>query len=143
MRTDPPAGSRDERLDRVIAAREARDIASLIDALNDTDSLIRGSAARSLGLLGDPTAVEPLLRLLDANDDGLRVNALRALRGIGDDAAVPGVYEVASGPSPLGVKTSAILTLGSLGDRRAVGLLTSLLTGDLAEAMRVPSSSTM
>lgn len=126
-------------------ARERGDVEYLIAALSDTDTWVRGSAARSLGVLGHPAAVAPLIRLLRASDDGLRVNALRALRRIGDARAAPAVYEVAASSStPLGVRFSAMLTLAGLGDRRAVGLLVSVLTEpNLDGQLAIPASATL
>lgn len=46
-----------------------RDLDALTTLLEASRPLTRVSAASALGDLGDPTAVEPLLRCLRANDD--------------------------------------------------------------------------
>jgi HEAT repeat protein len=125
----------------VRGARQRGDVAYLVAALSGSDSLTRGAAARSLG---HTKAVKPLIRSLRSSDDGLRVNALRALRRIGDESAIPAVHKLATGDGALGVRVSAMLTLGSLGDRRAIELLASLLVDpDLDEAAQIPGSSTL
>jgi hypothetical protein len=114
-----------------VAAREARkrgDVDFLLELLTDTDWLARSAAAQNLGKLRDPRAVPALARCLQAADDGLRISALKALAKIGDPSVLPNVFETATGDESFGVRATAAETLGRLGDRRAISVLTRLLT---------------
>ncbi len=114
----------------VIAARNARDrgdVDSLVALLADTDQLARWAAAQNLGDLGDPRAVGPLIRCLQAADPGLQISALKALARIGDPTVTEEVFDVASGDAPFGVRAEAAATLGSLGDARAAKLIGAML----------------
>jgi HEAT repeat protein len=134
--------------DRVRAAKRDRDVDYLIAALRDPE--FRKMAARYLGDVGDERAAKPLLQLLDAADDGLRATALRSLGRLRVAEALPRATELASkGPSlvrswavsaigEIGstasvdlliayledddfiVRRAAAVTLGELGDPRAV-----------------------
>ena len=54
-------------------------IHTLIELTQESDPDIVKHAAALLGKIGDPNAVEPLLRLLDNNDPFIRFSAARAL----------------------------------------------------------------
>ena len=61
------------------------------------------NAARALGKLGDPAAIDDLLATLEDDDDGLREAAARALGELHAEAAVaPLVRRLASGPRAAG-----------------------------------------
>jgi HEAT repeat protein len=114
-----------------LAAREARergDFDFLLSLLRDTDWLGRSAAAQNLGELGDPRAVPPLLKCLQAKDEGLRVVALKALARIGDPSAIPDIHSIATSDDTFGVRSTAAETLGRLGDPRAGKLLGMLLS---------------
>ena len=64
---------------------------------NDRDSAIRVDAARSLGELGDPRAVEFLITAM--GDEDIRPSAIEALGKIGDRRAVPALTRVVIGTS--------------------------------------------
>jgi HEAT repeat protein len=109
-----------------VAAYEARqrdDVDFLLRLLASGDQLGRSAAAQSLGDLRSERAVEPLVRCLQATDEGLRVSALKALAKIGDTSVVPQVFEIATGEDSFGVRATAAETLGRLGDRRAASVL--------------------
>jgi hypothetical protein len=61
-------------------------IRALLDALADPRT--RAAAARQLGGVG-PAAVDPLVALLEAPEEGRRWAALRALGEVGDPRAIP------------------------------------------------------
>jgi HEAT repeat protein len=87
-----------------------------------------------------------LVRLLEANDDGLRVNAIRALGRIGDPGAAPALHELArASQTPVGVRASAALALAALGDRRAIPILSRIASDPtLGEQLRtIPTASTL
>ncbi len=113
-----------------IAAREARergDVDFLLSLLTDTHRLGRLAAAQDLGELRSKRAVGPLVRCLQAADEGLQVSALKALAKIGDRSVVPEVFEVATGEDSFGVRATAAETLGRLDDRRAASVLGAML----------------
>jgi HEAT repeat protein len=116
----------------VRAIREARqrgDVEYLVQAAaREAEPIARSGAIRSLGLLGDRAAVEPLLRIvLNVRDEGTRISAMRALGRIGDDRAAPDLYSLATGDESRFIRTTATATLADLGDRRAIAVFVSFL----------------
>jgi len=109
-----------------VEARKRGDLATLLDLLSDTDIRTRWAAAQQLGKLGDPGAIEPLVRRLQAADDGLRVSAIRALAAIGDASAAPALIETAGNDPASGVRLTAIEALALLGDPRGGEMLAML-----------------
>jgi HEAT repeats len=109
-----------------VEARKRGDLAALLDLLAGTDQATRWAAAQQLGKLGDPAAVAPLIRRLDAADDGLRVSAIRALAAIGEASAVPSLVEAATGDPASGVRVTAIEALALMGDPRGGEMLAML-----------------
>jgi len=63
----------------------------LVAAAASDDPLCRALAARGLGALKDPASVEMLASLSRDTDEGVAVNALRALAVVGDARGVPAV----------------------------------------------------
>ena len=107
-------------------ARKRGDTGYLIGMLTDTEWLARASAAQELGKLGDSAGVEPLLRLLRADDDLLRTSVVKALAKIGDRSAVPALLDVATTDASSSVRHTAIDALASLGDPRGIEMLAQL-----------------
>jgi phycocyanobilin lyase alpha subunit len=67
------------------------------------ENAVARNAARALGKLGDPAAIDDLLATLEDEDDGLREAAARALGELRADAAVvPLLRRLASGPHGAG-----------------------------------------
>ncbi|PCI26231.1 MAG: hypothetical protein COB67_10245, partial [SAR324 cluster bacterium] len=71
---------------------------ALIAALQDEAEVVRQAAAESLGLIGAPTAVQPLLDLLGAEETDTKVKIIRALGRIGDQAVVEPLCALLSDP---------------------------------------------
>jgi hypothetical protein len=115
----------------VVRAREAReqgDLRTLLDLLVDTDWRTRWAAAQELGRLGDPAAVDPLVRALDRKgDDGLRVSAIKSLAMIDHAAVVPALVEAARHDPASGVRITAVDALAMLGDPRGIDMLVDLV----------------
>jgi HEAT repeat protein len=87
---------------------------------------VQWMAARALGRIGDPRAVEPLMNALGKSGGDLGVYIAEALGDLGDRRAVPILVEAAkSGDEP--ALRSVIETLGRLGDPAAVPALLELL----------------
>ncbi|MCX7913047.1 MAG: HEAT repeat domain-containing protein [Thermodesulfovibrionales bacterium] len=68
---------------------------ALIEGIDDSELLIRESSIISLGKIGNPKAVEPLVRKLRDKSFAIRFAALRALIEIGDKRAFSSIEEVA------------------------------------------------
>lgn len=65
-----------------------KDVEGLIEALENEKTIIRGEAARALGLINDVRAIEPLGVLLTDNERFVRSEAAIALGNIGGNRAV-------------------------------------------------------
>jgi hypothetical protein len=73
----------------VMKMRERNDLDGLIRAMQDPDIAVRAEAVSSLGNLGDPKAVEPLISTLDGDSDPyVRSLAAKSLGEIGDPRAM-------------------------------------------------------
>jgi HEAT repeat protein len=72
--------------------RDSRAVPLLIPLLTDRD--VNSRVAWSLGQIGDPRAVGPLMRVLDQDDPSMRVVAIRALEEIHAEAALPKLWEL-------------------------------------------------
>jgi quinoprotein glucose dehydrogenase len=117
-------------------ARAASFLPELIGALApDETPRVQGFAARSLGQLADPAAVEPLLELLRRNDDGdvvLRLRAVHALAEIGD---LDALLAHADDPSPA-VRRGILLVLRRHEDPRIARFMSDPDTSLVVEAAR-------
>ncbi len=104
---------------------------ALVDALQDAERVVRERAARSLGRLGDPTAVGPLL---DGLEQGSAA-AARALGEIGDPRALGPLLDALRSPALAGAAAEA---LGRLGEPVALPALDALAAteGEGARAAR-------
>jgi HEAT repeat protein len=112
---------------RAAAARERGDVDALIAMLESTDPTSRRSAVANLADPRFGSAVDPLTRMLQAKDEHVRIGALKALAEIGDKSVTSAVHELAVSDPSFGVRMTAMSTLGSLGDRRAVTLIGSAI----------------
>lgn len=113
------------------AARElthmgAQAVEPLIAALQHRDLDVRRAAARILGRIGDPRAVEPLVDIaLGMDPKPLRADADKALLAIGEPALAP-IIEGLDRPGVNALPEAADL-LGRMGDPRAVDPLAAAL----------------
>jgi HEAT repeat protein len=83
--------------------KDNRALPKLILALNDPNAAIRRSAAKSLGQIGDPGAVEALIAALESPLEADLMNssqeiAAEALGAIGDVNAVPALTSALQHP---------------------------------------------
>ncbi len=62
---------------------------ALILGINDPELLIRESSIDSLGKIGNPRAIEHLVKLLNDKSFAIRHSAIKALGNIGDKKAIP------------------------------------------------------
>jgi HEAT repeat protein len=96
--------------------REKRDVKGLIKALGyEKDRDVREGAAEAIGKIGDPRAVEQLIKALNDSDWRVHRNSASALGRIADGRAVEPLIRALNGRD-LGVRQSAAEALGKIGD---------------------------
>lgn len=91
-------------------------VGPLIEALDDRDPDVRYHALDSLGEVGTPEAVEPIVELLldESEDMELRISATDALEEIGDPSIATHIKDI-SGISKSSVRGAILFTFGELG----------------------------
>ena len=120
------------RLAPILAAEDARDFQEglLGDALLDPDTLVRRTAIRALGRIGDPRAVPLLLPVLAQPDVAdLHAEAAFALGLLRDSSAVPGLIARLRESRPLSANAvdEGILALARIGGPAAAAFLEEIL----------------
>jgi HEAT repeat protein len=91
----------------------------LREAVSSDTASVRAAAARALGELADPRAVEPLIAALDDDSEEVRRHAARALGEVPDSRAVEPLV-AALGDDDKEVRENAMEALGAIGDARAL-----------------------
>jgi len=110
-------------------SQKEKGIEELIQDLQDTNPIVRWSAAEELGRAKDPRAVEPLIAALGDRDEGVRREVVRALGEIGDPRAVEPLGEMLEDKSEF-VRMNALWALEKIRSDRAVELIISALKND-------------
>ena len=110
---------------------------ALVQMLNGPGKYSPAFAARGLGVLKAPGAVEPLLAIVNAPEAPREVvvSAVRALASIGDRRAVSPLVKLASEAADQNVRLQAVAALGTLRAIDALPTVQDLLT-DQWPAMR-------
>jgi len=92
-------------------------IRTLINIVTDwnEDLIVRGRAAQMLGIMGDPRAVDPLIRALNVPGYQAQLNAVEALGKLGNTRAVPFLLDIANDPTRDRVRVAARTSLKQLG----------------------------
>ena len=93
----------------------------------------RWVAARVLGELGDPRAVDALIQATNDPDYSVRAKAILSLGKLGDTRAVPVLREILKGDD-LSIKNPAIAALANLADTASVPLMLAQLTPEVLQA---------
>jgi HEAT repeat protein len=106
---------------------KVREIQSLIAKLHSGDERAAYDAVLRLSMVGDETAVDPLITVAQLKTGMMRVAAIKALGGIGDRRALPVLLNALRDRS-VDVRRTAAAGLGNLGDESA--------TQPLIEALR-------
>ncbi len=101
----------------------------VISKLKEEVVVVRRSAARALGAIGDAGAVEALVEVLKDEDEYVRGSATSALGSIGDPRAVEALKEALKDEDEY-VRRSAARALGAIGDAGAVEALVEVLKGE-------------
>ena len=121
------------------SVKEGEIASQILPACQDTDPLIRTTAAYTLGLLEDPAARQQLRAMLDDGDQGVRLNVAIALVRHNDRSGVPQLTEVLSTANePFDGRYSDQLAqfLAVKNSLTAMGQLNDLLTDEEKEGLR-------
>jgi HEAT repeat protein len=122
----PPAPKATRALRTMERADDDLPAADIIARLDDADHEVREEAARALGRIRSPQAVETLIRHLCDPNSTIRPQAARALGQIGDGRAIEALTEcLASGSVEL--QEACAEALGAVGGRMPIRRLISLL----------------
>ncbi|MCP4383104.1 MAG: hypothetical protein GY798_17060 [Hyphomicrobiales bacterium] len=97
--------------------------------LSDGNDVHRCLAARALGRIGAPAAVEPLIAALLDEDEDVRTDAAEALSELADPRAARQLLENLLGDPCTAVKLAAIETLAKLNDKQAIPWLRRIVNG--------------
>lgn len=91
-----------DRKPNVTRMEKERDIEGLLEALKHKDAEVRRKVAGALGRLGDPRAIDPLIRILTGDNEFmvnpdlyLQGDVAKALGEIGDEKAVKALKSAA------------------------------------------------
>jgi HEAT repeat protein len=106
--------------------RHEQNISILIRQLSDQNPNLRARSAESLGNMGDPRAVEPLLLLIDDPVSDVVWVALRSLGTLRDPRAFEPLIRCIDNPDRW-IRQGAAWALGELGDPRAGSVIIPLL----------------
>jgi HEAT repeat protein len=117
-------GSREPQL----RARLGKVTAQLVDQLGDEDPLVRRRAARALGLIGDASARNDLLALLDDANNLVRFNAAAALATMDDADGIGFLFSALQTQDPI-LRANAVLFLTRV--QRSSGAVESRLLESL------------
>ena len=92
-------------------------IRTLINIVTDwnEDLIVRGRAAQMLGIMGDPRAVDPLIRALNVPGYQAQLNTVEALGKLGNTRAIPFLLDIANDPTRDRVRAAARTSLKQLG----------------------------
>jgi HEAT repeat protein len=116
-----------QRTGAILIAMGERALPTLIEELEAGDPARARRAARLLGDLQHPRAVEQLAAQLQTSDVGLRTEVARSLARIGSPAAVAALVDALRGPVELA--RLAASCLGAVRQRSAVAALSELAVG--------------
>ncbi len=97
--------------------------------LSDGADIHRCQAAKALGQIGEPSAVQPLIKALLDEDEDVRTDAAEALLKLADPRAQEQLFENLLGDPCSEVKLAAIEALAKLQDQRVVPWLRRMVKG--------------
>jgi len=107
-----------------LADREDRDaVPGIMKALADPSTAVRENAARALGRLGDPRALESLKQSMERKDEDewVRLRAAESVAGMGDTSGISVLLEIARSGDARMARQSALGTLQGLAGLTATG----------------------
>lgn len=150
MRETPEFKAAAERAPEFIHARRSRmseissieksggvaGVNSLTRLLSDSDPLVRGEAASTLGRVKDPAAFAALKTALKSDDNNTRWGAIQGLAGLNDRQAVPLLIS-ALRHADRNTRWKAAKALGELKDARAIDALIAVARSDKDQNVRL------
>ena len=111
----------DTRAKAIAAATRQRDLAALLQAVDDPNPYLRGDTIKALGEIGDVAAVPALIRRLEDENFNNQEYAAAALARLGDHRATqPLVMLLRSAGAKQQARRAAAEALRELGDLRSV-----------------------
>ncbi len=129
-------------------SEDIRAIAYLLEMLNNSNAMVRGNAAMSIGHIGSPeTPMEDLLKVLKEDpEDRVRTMVAFAIFRIidpeEDQGALPHLLEALKDTSP-GVRNHALIALGKIGDEECSKAIIATTLNDEALSVRYNSIRTL
>ena len=111
----------------------------LIKALKGGKWRVRWHAAETLGEIRDIQAVEPLIKALNDENNGVRSNSMIALVNIGVPAVEMLINALKDKKCP--IRSNAAEALGEIGDTRAVKPLIKALTDEDSEIQKIATKA--
>jgi HEAT repeat protein len=136
---DNPEGSEREKARQALVAIGSRAVGLLIEALKSSNVWVREEAVKSLGQIGDITAVHPLIRLLEDESLEVRFRAAESLVVLGPNI-LPHILEaLIERPGSLHLQEGVLLVLEHIPMedlREASRVLSVLRENKPAEAVR-------
>ena len=110
---------------------DSRAVAALWNRIDlDRDTDVRKTVIAALGQIGDASAIESLVAALDTRERKAAAAALRRAAGAEIEPLIDYVIAIRLDLGPFHYDRDAIRALGTLKDRRAIGLLSRLLRDD-------------
>lgn len=101
-------------------------IGELLEQLASDDEKAAYHAALELALIGDETAIEPLISAFQSKSPLVRIGAIKALGSIGDPQALDILMQALS-DGVVDVRRNAATGLGNVGEESAIGPLIEAL----------------
>lgn len=136
LRSDEPEDYR--RAVRILEKYGAYAVPVLVDNLADEDERIRAGVCEILGRIGDPPAVEPLMRALLDRNLAVRAKAAKAISLFDRDMVLPGIEKaVGRRGSP---RDGYALALGFIGDLKHQKILIEIADGPGPESDRAAAA---
>ena len=102
-----------------------------MSALNDSDPVVRVTAAHAMAALPAADASAPLIALFTDKQEFVRREAVRALGAVRSRAAVQPLIQLLTTDKEASVRAAAALALGKIQDEAAVIPLANMLTGSI------------
>jgi len=109
--------------------RDTNAVYSLIQSLRDASVSVRNAAVESLGIIGDPRSIEPLIVFL--KDETMIISVIHALGQIGGNRAGEVLLPLLKENE---YQVFAVYAFGHMGDARAVDPLIDILRDESSQA---------
>ena len=91
----------------------AKVVDSLISGISDAELFTREASIQSLGRIGHPAAVLPLIAALNSDSSAVKLSAIKALEMIGDPQAIPHLQWIAENDKDSVIRSQAKAALNN------------------------------